>query len=57
MVIDFVNYIGEWWKTDVEVMVNQTTQSGLPPNISDAHVVNGQTGAVPDCPSPGNDPF
>ncbi|KAJ6768111.1 LACCASE [Salix koriyanagi] len=45
--------LGEWWKTDVEVMVNQTTQSGLPPNISDAHVVNGQTGAVPGCPSPG----
>lgn len=57
MVIDFVNYIGEWWKADVEAVVNQATQTGLPPNISDAHIVNGQTGAVPGCPSPGNDPF
>jgi hypothetical protein len=57
MVIDFVNYIGEWWKADVEAVVNQATQTGLPPNISDAHIVNGQTGAVPGCPSPGNGPF
>jgi hypothetical protein len=55
--IDFVNYIGEWWKADVEAVVNQATQTGLPPNISDAHIVNGQTGAVPGCPSQGNEPF
>ena len=46
MVIDFVNYIGEWWKADVEAVVNQATQTGLPPNISDAHIVNGQTGVM-----------
>ncbi|KAI5578921.1 hypothetical protein POPTR_008G064000v4 [Populus trichocarpa] len=45
--------LGEWWKADVEAVVNQATQTGLPPNISDAHIVNGQTGAVPGCPSPG----
>ncbi|KAJ6909728.1 hypothetical protein NC652_020646 [Populus alba x Populus x berolinensis] len=45
--------MSEWWKADVEAVVNQATQTGLPPNISDAHIVNGQTGAVPGCPSPG----
>ncbi|KAH8496950.1 hypothetical protein H0E87_019611 [Populus deltoides] len=43
---------GEWWKADVEAVVNQATMTGLPPNISDAHTVNGQTGAVPGCTSP-----
>lgn len=57
VVIGFVNYVGEWWKADVEAVVNQATMTGLPPNISDAHTVNGQTGAVPGCTSPGNDPF
>ncbi|KAJ4828241.1 Laccase-22 [Turnera subulata] len=45
--------LGEWWKADVEAVVNQATQTGLPPNISDSHAVNGHTGAVPGCPSPG----
>lgn len=57
VVIGFVNYVGEWWKADVEAVINQATMTGLPPNISDAHTVNGQTGAVPGCTSPGNDPF
>ncbi|EOA32960.1 hypothetical protein CARUB_v10016290mg [Capsella rubella] len=35
---------GEWWKSDVEAVINQSTQSGLPPNISDAHTINGLTG-------------
>ena len=57
VVIAFVDYVGEWWKADVEAVINQSTITGLPPNISDAHTVNGQTGAVPGCTSPGNDTF
>ncbi|KAJ6900223.1 hypothetical protein NC652_026371 [Populus alba x Populus x berolinensis] len=45
--------LSEWWKADVEAVINQATMTGLPPNISDAHTVNGQTGAVPGCISPG----
>ncbi|KAL2317158.1 hypothetical protein Fmac_031034 [Flemingia macrophylla] len=45
--------LGEWWKSDVEAVLNQAEKSGLPPNISDAHTVNGHTGPVPGCTSQG----
>ncbi|KAE8718086.1 Laccase-22 [Hibiscus syriacus] len=34
-----------------EAVVNQATQTGLPPNISDAHTINGHPGPVPNCSS------
>ncbi|KAJ1426408.1 Multicopper oxidase, type 1 [Sesbania bispinosa] len=37
---------GEWWKSDVEAVLNEATNSGLPPNISDAHTINGHPGPV-----------
>ncbi|KAL4291026.1 hypothetical protein GQ457_14G024520 [Hibiscus cannabinus] len=39
----------EWWKADTEAVVNQAMQTGLPPNISDAHTINGRPGPVPNC--------
>ncbi|KAE9606163.1 putative laccase [Lupinus albus] len=45
--------IGEWWKTDVEAMVNQAAKFGLAPNISDAHTINGHPGPVSGCISKG----
>ncbi|KAI4302415.1 hypothetical protein MLD38_038162 [Melastoma candidum] len=45
--------LGEWWKADTEAVLNQSVQSGLPPNISDAHTINGKTGPTPNCSSPG----
>ena len=45
--------LGEWWKSDVEAILNQAENSGLPPNISDAHTINGHTGPIPRCPSQG----
>ncbi|XP_057441834.1 laccase-4-like [Lotus japonicus] len=45
--------LGEWWKSDVEAVVNEATNSGLPPNISDAHTINGHPGPVPSCTSHG----
>ncbi|XP_041000470.1 laccase-4-like [Juglans microcarpa x Juglans regia] len=45
--------LAEWWKADVEAVVNQATQSGLPPNISDTHTLNGHPGPVPGCSSQG----
>ncbi|KAK4789985.1 hypothetical protein SAY86_017289 [Trapa natans] len=41
--------IGEWWKSDVETVVNEALTSGLAPNISDAHTINGRTGPVSSC--------
>ncbi|XP_038719681.1 laccase-4-like [Tripterygium wilfordii] len=43
----------EWWKADVEAVVNQYTQTGMPPNVSDAHTINGYPGPVPNCSSKG----
>ncbi|GMN41357.1 hypothetical protein TIFTF001_010574 [Ficus carica] len=45
--------LGEWWKADVEAVVNQATQFGLPPNLSDAHTINGFPGPVLNCSSQG----
>ncbi|XWS07669.1 hypothetical protein CRYUN_Cryun41cG0009500 [Craigia yunnanensis] len=41
--------LGEWWKADTEAVVNQAMQTGMPPNISDAHTINGHSGPVPNC--------
>lgn len=45
--------IGEWWKADTEAVVNQAMQTGLPPNVSDAHTINGHSGPVPNCSTAG----
>ncbi|CDY08537.1 BnaA05g27730D [Brassica napus] len=44
-----MNISGEWWKSDVEDVIKQSTQSGLPPNLSDAHTINGLTGPITGC--------
>ncbi|GMH04223.1 hypothetical protein Nepgr_006062 [Nepenthes gracilis] len=41
--------LGEWWKADTEAVINQAMQAGIPPNVSDAHTINGLTGPVPNC--------
>lgn len=40
---------------DVEAVVNQAAQSGFPPNVSDAHTINGHPGPVPGCSSQGTE--
>ncbi|MBA0851154.1 hypothetical protein Goshw_014348 [Gossypium schwendimanii] len=45
--------LGEWWKSDVEAVINEALKSGLAPNVSDAHTINGHPGPVPGCPSKG----
>lgn len=45
---------GEWWISDVEAVVNEALKSGLAPNISDAHTINGLSGPVSNCLSEGN---
>ncbi|XP_031107164.1 laccase-4-like isoform X2 [Ipomoea triloba] len=45
--------LGEWWKSDVEAVINQAMQSGMAPNVSDAHTINGHPGPTPNCSSKG----
>ncbi|GMG98301.1 hypothetical protein Nepgr_000141 [Nepenthes gracilis] len=43
--------LGEWWKSDVEAVINEAMKSGLAPNVSDAHTINGHPGPTAGCPS------
>ncbi|KMT05118.1 hypothetical protein BVRB_7g172690 [Beta vulgaris subsp. vulgaris] len=43
--------LGEWWKSDVEAVINEALKSGLAPNVSDAHTINGYPGPVRSCNS------
>ncbi|KAF9675440.1 hypothetical protein SADUNF_Sadunf09G0032600 [Salix dunnii] len=45
--------LGEWWKSDVEAVINEATKSGMAPNVSDAHTINGHPGPVSACSSLG----
>ena len=44
---------GEWWKSDTEAIINEALKSGLAPNVSDAHTINGHPGSVQNCASQG----
>lgn len=44
---------GEWWKADTEAVINQAMQTGLAPNISDVHTINGLPGPVSNCAAKG----
>ncbi|XP_052185880.1 laccase-4-like [Diospyros lotus] len=50
---DVIIVLGEWWKSDTEVVINQAMQSGLAPNVSDSHTINGYPGPFPNCTSQG----
>ncbi|EOY33802.1 Laccase/Diphenol oxidase family protein [Theobroma cacao] len=45
--------LGEWWKSDVEAVINEALKSGMAPNVSDAHTINGHPGPVSSCPTQG----
>jgi len=44
---------GEWWKSNTEAVINEALKSGLAPNVSDAHTINGHPGPVQGCASQG----
>ncbi|XP_012087905.1 laccase-4 [Jatropha curcas] len=48
---EVVVVLAEWWKSDTEAVINEALKSGLAPNVSDAHTINGHPGAVANCPS------
>ncbi|XP_014516886.1 laccase-4 [Vigna radiata var. radiata] len=43
--------LSEWWKSDTEAVINEALKSGLAPNVSDAHTINGHPGPVQGCKS------
>ncbi|KAL2332944.1 hypothetical protein Fmac_014157 [Flemingia macrophylla] len=43
--------LSEWWKSDTENVINEALKSGLAPNVSDAHTVNGHPGPIQGCAS------
>ncbi|BAT84173.1 hypothetical protein LR48_Vigan03g098700 [Vigna angularis] len=43
---ELVVILGEWWKSDTEDVINEALKSGLAPNVSDAHTINGLPGTV-----------
>ncbi|CAN7067316.1 hypothetical protein IGI04_040889 [Brassica rapa subsp. trilocularis] len=43
--------LAEWWKSDVEQLINEATKNGTAPNASDAHTINGHSGPISNCPS------
>ncbi|KAK7275961.1 hypothetical protein RIF29_17088 [Crotalaria pallida] len=45
--------LSEWWKSDTEAVINEALKSGLAPNVSDAHTINGHPGPVKNCASQG----
>ncbi|XP_027334616.1 laccase-4-like isoform X2 [Abrus precatorius] len=45
--------LSEWWKSDTEAIINEALKSGLAPNVSDAHTINGHPGSVQGCASQG----
>ncbi|KAF9680015.1 hypothetical protein SADUNF_Sadunf06G0076200 [Salix dunnii] len=50
---EVVVVLAEWWKSDTEAVINEALKSGLAPNVSDAHTINGHPGAVSTCSSQG----
>ncbi|KRH55816.1 hypothetical protein GLYMA_06G284300v4 [Glycine max] len=38
--------LSEWWKSDTEAVINEALKSGLAPNVSDAHTINGHPGPI-----------
>ncbi|KAJ6381444.1 hypothetical protein OIU77_030179 [Salix suchowensis] len=50
---EVVVVLAEWWKSDTEAVINEALKSGLAPNVSDAHTINGHPGSVSTCSSQG----
>ncbi|KAK9168213.1 hypothetical protein Syun_000353 [Stephania yunnanensis] len=45
--------LAEWWKSDTEAVISQAMQSGIAPNVSDCHLINGHPGLLSNCSSKG----
>ncbi|KAL5550085.1 hypothetical protein UlMin_000261 [Ulmus minor] len=50
---EIVVVLAEWWKSDTEAVINEALKSGLAPNVSDSHTINGRPGPISNCSSQG----
>ncbi|RVW79297.1 putative laccase-5 [Vitis vinifera] len=41
--------LGEWWKSDVNAVLNEALVTGVDPNVSDSFLINGQPGDLHPC--------
>ncbi|KAI3461605.1 hypothetical protein Pfo_018268 [Paulownia fortunei] len=46
---EVVLILGEWWKSDVEAVIDEAMSLGMAPNVSDAHTINGHPGPISNC--------
>ena len=46
-------YVGEWWKSDIQAVLNEFVRNGGGPKDSDAFLINGQPGDFYPCSKPG----
>ncbi|KAL2488647.1 Laccase-4 [Forsythia ovata] len=46
---EVVVLLGEWWKLDVEAVIDAAMESGLAPDVSDAYTINGHPGLISNC--------
>ncbi|THU46299.1 hypothetical protein C4D60_Mb09t03460 [Musa balbisiana] len=54
---EVVLVLAEWWRSDVEAVIDEAMNSGRAPNVSDAHTINGHAGPVSGCASSAQDGF
>lgn len=47
-------HAGEWWKNDIQTVMEDFLRSGGDPAISDALTINGQPGDQYNCSGPGS---
>ncbi|CAL9169104.1 unnamed protein product [Musa hybrid cultivar] len=52
---EVVLVLAEWWRSDVEAVIDEAMNSGRAPNVSDAHTINGHAGPVSGCASSAQD--
>lgn len=47
-------YVGDWWKSDIEEVLQEFIRTGGDPNASDALTINGQPGDFYNCSKQGS---
>ncbi|KAL6316001.1 hypothetical protein AAG906_014926 [Vitis piasezkii] len=45
--------LGEWWKSDVNAVLEEMLATGADPNVSDSYLINGQPGDLHPCSKSG----
>lgn len=49
-----IEHAGDWWKNDIQTVMEDFLRTGGDPAISDALTINGQPGDLYNCSRPGS---